>query len=147
MNRDDKNKYDDIINLPHHVSSCRPRMSRHDRAAQFAPFSALTGYSAVIRETARTTCEKREPDEYEKEIINERINIIADEILNRPMINIIYFKKDERKSGGEYITAEYRVKKLSRAEHFILLENGVKIAFDDIYSLDVCGERESTDNF
>ena len=90
--------YDDIINLPHHVSAARPQMSMMDRAAQFSPFAALTGYDAAIKETARLTDQKIELDDYEKEEINDKIQLIAEHLGEDFEIVITYFQPDGRKA-------------------------------------------------
>ena len=92
-----ENNYDDIINLPHQVSSIRPRMSAHDRAAQFSPFAALTGYDAEIKETARLTGEKQELDEYRAARIDTCLQILIDNADERPTISVTYFLLDEKK--------------------------------------------------
>lgn len=97
-------KYDDIIHLPHHVSSTRPRMSAVDRAAQFSPFAALTGYDAAVKESERLTDEKRELTDDEKSAINEKLQIIAENIEGVPTVTLTYFVPDKRKSGGEYVS-------------------------------------------
>ncbi len=97
--------YDDIINLPYHVSATRPHMTAIDRAAQFPPFAALTGYDSAIKETARLTDERVELDEYAQDALSDRLQIIADRIKEHPEIAIIYFQPDARKNGGAYVTA------------------------------------------
>ena len=104
-------RYDDIINLPHHVSSTRPRMSMHDRAAQFAPFAALVGYDDAAAETARLTESRPELDEQEQRSINERLAYIADHIHEQPEVRSKYFVPDEHKSGGAIIEFSGKVKK------------------------------------
>lgn len=101
MNNTDK--YNDIINLPHHVSSDRRQMSMIDRAAQFSPFAALTGHSEAIDEVARFTENAPYLDENTKDILNEKLQLIADSLINEPIVSITYFKPDSKKSGGAYI--------------------------------------------
>ena len=91
--------YDDIIHLPHHVSQNHPQMSMHDRAAQFAPFAALTGYEAAVRETARLTAEKRELDAQEAEELNRRLTELAARLPDHPEVTVEYFVPDDRKAG------------------------------------------------
>ena len=102
MDYSDEHKYEDIINMPHHVSASRPRMSMIDRAAQFSPFAALTGYDAAVKETARLTDKCIEPDEYEKAALDEKLRIA----LKNPEkeITITYFKPDAKKDGGAIST-------------------------------------------
>ncbi|MCD8005221.1 MAG: hypothetical protein LUE91_06155, partial [Oscillospiraceae bacterium] len=94
--------YSDIINLPHHVSATRPHMSMHDRAAQFSPFAALTGYDAAVKETARLTDQRAELDDDMKEKLSERINLLQENLAAAPAVEITYFIPDERKEGGAY---------------------------------------------
>ena len=97
-------EYDDIIDLPHPTSRKHPRMSLHDRAAQFAPFAALTGHEAAIKETARLTDRKAELSDEMIAELNDQINIIRDNIGTDQIIAVTYFVPDEKKSGGEYMT-------------------------------------------
>ena len=97
------NRYDDIINLPHHISPTRKQMSMHYRAAQFAPFAALVGYDDAVAETARLTELRPELDEQEQRIINERLAFIADHIHEHPEVRIKYFVPDEHKSGVQLL--------------------------------------------
>ena len=127
-----EHRYDDIINLPHHQSATRPHMSNYDRAAQFAPFAALTGYDDAVKETARLTDKKVELDEYSKDALNERLNMIQDAIDEQPEVSITYFLLDKKKSGGAYVTATDRVKKIDEYENIVLLQDGTKIPIDDI---------------
>lgn len=113
--------YDDIINLPHHVSAKRPHMSVIDRAAQFSPFAAVVGYDAAVKETARLTDRRVELDEYEKDALNEKLNIVAAHIEERPEIAITYFKPDDKKAGGAYVTVTGCVKKIDDYEHIVCL--------------------------
>src|ERR1035437_4752031 len=94
--------YDDIIHLPHHISTTHPHMSAYDRAAQFAPFAALTGHDAAIAETARLTERRVELDEYSKADLNQRLCIIQDRMDEQPEVSITYFQPDQRKTGGAY---------------------------------------------
>lgn len=138
MSKESKNgAYDDIIDLPHHVSTSRPQMSRLDRAAQFAPFAALTGYGAAIKETARLTDKRAELGEYELMELNAGIHMLMERIGEHPQVEITYFKPDERKDGGAYLTVNSRAKRLNEYERFILLENGTEIPFNDIYKIEM----------
>ena len=102
MSNDDLKKYDDIINLPHPVSKKHPQMPLLDRAAQFAPFAALTGYGEALTETARLTDTKIELDEGEIERINAKINYLIDNLETAPTVEITYFVPDKKKKGGKY---------------------------------------------
>ena len=127
--------YEDIIELPHHVSPNRNKMSMIDRAAQFSPFAALTGHDAAVKETARLTKEKLELDENAKTILNEKLHIIAENSNDQSEITIIYFKPDERKSGGEYVELRGIVKKIDEYEHVVRMLDGTKISIDEIYEI------------
>ncbi len=127
-------KYDDIIHLPHHVSAKRAGMSIADRAAQFSPFSALTGYDAVIAESGRLT-------EADTELTEQRIAEL-DEKLQRlcrslpAVVKVTYFLPDARKSGGEYIGLTGEVKKVDTYERCLVMTDGKQIPFQRIYGLD-----------
>lgn len=99
-----KNQYDDIIHLPHHVSTTHQRMSNLDRAAQFAPFAALTGHEEAVKEVARRTNEKIELDESELEILNRKLQKINENLPLKQPIKITYYQPDEKKNGGKYLT-------------------------------------------
>ena len=128
--------YDDIINLPHHVSKTRPQMPMSDRAAQFAPFAALTGYDSAIKETGRLTDEKIDLDEEALTDLNMRYQLLVDALDEEPEVEITYFKPDERKSGGEYVTVTGTVKKVDDFERLITMQNGTKIPMDDVLAVD-----------
>lgn len=123
-------KYDHIINLPHHVSSKRPQMSMMDRAAQFSPFAALTGYDAAIQETGRLTDEKIELGEEEKAVLDRKQHYLCDMISIQPEITVTYFKPDVRKSGGTYVTAIGNLKRIDEIERVLILTDGCKIPLD-----------------
>ena len=129
-------KYREIIDLPHHVSKTRPQMPMSDRAAQFAPFAALTGYDAAIKETGRLTDERIELDEEALNDLNMRYQLLVDALDEEPEVEITYFKPDERKSGGEYVTVTGTVKKVDDFERLITMQNGTKIPMDDVLAVD-----------
>ena len=131
-----KNDYDDIINLPHHVSSTRPQMSMIDRAAQFSPFAALTGYDAAIKETGRLTDEKIELDEEALSNLNMKFQILFEKLDEQPDIAITYFKPDETKSGGAYLTTTDKIKMVDEYERIITTAKGTKIPMDDVINLE-----------
>lgn len=124
------NKYKDIINLPHHTSATRPHMSMCDRAAQFSPFAALTGHSAALDETARLTDTFVELDENEKEILDAKLHIIMDFMDEKPEITVTYFKPDERKSGGAYVSVNGYIKRLNTLTREIIMNSGTVIPID-----------------
>lgn len=132
----DEHKYDDIINLPHYVSRKRVHMSLHDRAAQFAPFAALTGHQESIQETARLTDDKIELDNGQIEKINELLYEISNNISQRRKVAVTYFKSDELKNGGSYLTDIGIVKKINSNEKYVIMESGMKIFMDNIVELE-----------
>ena len=129
-------KYEDIINLPHHVSKTRPQMSMQDRAAQFSPFAALTGYDAAIKETGRLTDERIELDEEALTTLDMKYQLLMDALDDAPVVTITYFQPDERKAGGKYISATGAVKKVDDFERRITMQDGAKIPMDDVLSID-----------
>ncbi len=129
-------KYDEIMGLPHHVSKTRPQMPMTDRAAQFAPFAALTGYDSAIKETGRLTDEKIELDEEALTALNLRYQFLIDALDEEPEVEITYFKPDERKAGGEYVAVIGAVKKVDDFERLITMQDGMKISMDDVLSID-----------
>lgn len=129
-------KYDDIINLKRPISKRCP-MSMENRAAQFAPFSALTGYSEAIKEVSRITDYKKELSDGLKEIINEKLRIIKDNNYEG-LVTITYFVPDGKKSGGVYKTVSDYIKKIDINKCLIILKNDLKIPFKDICDVDCC---------
>lgn len=132
-------KYDDIIDLPHFVSKKYPQMSIRDRAAQFSPFAALTGYDAEIKEATRLTDKRIELDEDVLDKLNERLYIlwkVLDDGSVDPEVRITYFEKDLRKDGGRYITLSGRVKKIHEYRNVVIFEDGTEIPVHDIIDID-----------
>lgn len=129
-----EDNYEDIINLPHHVSETRPRMSMIDRAAQFSPFAALTGHDAALSETARLTDTRIELDDCEKEIINEKLIMISD---GRLTVTLTYFRPDEIKFGGAYTDVTGTVKKMDTFSREIVMTSGERIPVDEILNIDI----------
>ena len=125
-------KYDDIINLPHHVSKKHPQMSLHDRAAQFSPFAALTGHKAAINETARLTDEKQILSEDVIAKLNEQLNLIKETIGTNQTVTITYFVPDDKKSGGAYISHTGVVKKIDEYNHTVILTDKTVIPIEQI---------------
>lgn len=130
-------KYDDILNLPHHVSSTRPHMSMHDRAAQFSPFAALTGYDDTVRETARLTDEKLELTADRINELNQKIAFLNEHAEERPEITIEYFISDEKKSGGKYVTLSGKFRRIDEYNHNMVFTSGEEIPLNDIFEIDV----------
>lgn len=127
------NNYEDIINLPHHTSKKHIRMSIEARSAQFAPFQALTGYNDSIKETERITDKQIELTEEEKQLINDKIKIIEENLQEE--IEITYFERDDKKAGGRYITKKTRIKKINLVEKYLLLEDKTKIEINNIIDI------------
>ena len=132
MTSENNHKYDDIIGLPHHVSATRPRMSMIDRAAQFSPFQALTGYGAAIQETGRLTDRKIELSEDERIVLDMKQQILLDNIRECPDVSITYFIPDERKAGGSYVTVTGNVKKIDDYQRLLILTDRAQIPRDEI---------------
>jgi len=128
--------YDDIINLPHHVSSKRRQMSLENRAAQFAPFAALTGHSDAIRETERITNKKINIDETRRTILNSKLQILNNKIKIKPEIVLTYFVPDKTKNGGTYRTIIGNLKKIDIYEKLLIFDDKSKISLDDIYDIE-----------
>ena len=132
----DIHNYDDIINMPRHISSKHPQMKIIDRAAQFAPFAALTGHKESINEASRITDSKKELDENQKEILNNKLNYILLNLDKLFEIKITYFQADLKKSGGKYVTVLASIKKIDEYNKVLVLNNGKKIKIDDLYWLE-----------
>lgn len=131
-----KRKYDDIIHLPHHVSATHPHMAAKDRAAQFSPFAALTGHGDAVKETARLTDKRIELDEYMKDVLSHRLQIIADRVKEHPEIAITYFQPDAKKNGGVYVTVIGAAKKINEHERVVIMTDGIAIPIDEIVKVD-----------
>ena len=130
------NKYSDIINRPRHVSKKHPHMSLYDRAAQFSPFAALTGYDAAVKETARLTDERIELDENRKSFLNDKLQMIAENLQEHPVVSITYFQPDERKAGGSYVNVTDKAKKIDEYGREIVMAAGTRIPIEQIYEIE-----------
>lgn len=129
-------QYNDIIDLPHHVSLTRPQMPMIDRAAQFAPFAALVGYDAAIKETGRVIDKRIELGEEGLNDLNMHIQILIDNLNDAPEVSITYFKADEHKAGGAYFKIKGVVKKLDNFERLITMRDGTIIPMDDVLNIE-----------
>ena len=127
--------YEDIVDLPHHVSRKHPQPTMADRAARFAPFAAITGYEEMVLEEARVTDDRIEMDESSKAALNEKLNMILEFLDEQPEVSITYFEPDKRKAGGAYVTVTGTVKRIDEYEHLVIMTDGKKINIDDIYNL------------
>ena len=130
-------RYGDIINLPHHVSSTRPRMSMHDRAAQFSPFAALTGYDDAIAEAARSTDQRIEPSESAREEIMQVLSACEGHI-----VAVSWFEPDRRKSGGKFHHLVASARQVDFKHAMLLLDNGKSLGFDSIERLEFAESHE-----
>lgn len=128
--------YEDIIHLPHPVSATHPQMSLENRAAQFSPFAALTGHREAIEETARLTEKWLEPEEDKKEMLDRRLQKIRESLDSKPKAIFTYFKPDEKKNGGAYLSVTGRVVKINEYERRLLLEDGTDLSIDNLYSIE-----------
>ena len=127
--------YDDIINLEKPISKKHGKMPIEDRAAQFAPFAALTGFGAVIKETARLTDKKIELDEEEKQILNQKLQIIKNKLSEKPFITLTYFEKDLLKEGGKYINLSGNIKKIEEFSQEIIMTDETRINIENIIEI------------
>lgn len=130
-------RYDDIINFPHWNPKTHPRMSEYDRAAQFAPFAALTGYDAMVNETARQTDARIELDEEQMLALNQTLEMIVERIGEHPRVSVTWFKKDARKRGGAYQKTEGSIRDVELANRLVIFREGDRISMDDIASITI----------
>lgn len=135
-------KYDDIIKLKYPLAHTRKRMNAADRAAQFSPFAALTGYEEALDETARLTEPKAILSEDEQNEIGDKLFYLKENVSLQPWVRIVFFVPDPFKSGGKYLTVQGKVKKVREFEKSILLLGGEEISFDDILFIDTETEKD-----
>ncbi len=133
--------YKDIIDRPHHTSKTRKRMSTLNRAAQFAPFAALTGYEASIAEAKRLTDQKLELDDKMTEILNQKLNFIKEHIADRPEVTVTYFVPDSKKSGGKYVTLVGNVRLIDQIENSLILTDKTEISISEISDLKISNKK------
>ncbi len=131
------NPYEDIINLPRHISKTHPQMPIQNRAAQFAAFAALTGYEDAVKETARLTEKRKELDEYEKALLDRKLKFIMDNIDSRPKLRLTYFIPDSKKDGGAYHTVVGAVKKINTAARTVIMCDNKVIPIDEITDITI----------
>ena len=129
-------KYAAIAGVPHHVSRVHPQMSMEDRAAQFSPFAALTGYGDVILETQRLTDEKVELDEEALALLDEKYQILMCRMEEQPVVQITYFQPDERKEGGAYVTVTGVVRRVDDVMRKITMQDGNEIEMGEILNVE-----------
>lgn len=128
--------YDDLLDLPHPTSQKHPRMSRLDRAAQFSPFAALSGFEGAVRETARLTEARIELGEDELAELDERLRLALAWEDDPPVVSVTWFRPDEHKAGGAYVTTRGRIRKVDELKRVLVMEDGGKIPVDEIVALD-----------
>lgn len=128
--------YDDIIHLPHHVSKKHPQMTMLNRAAQFAPFAALTGHDTAIQETARLTSSQRLLDDSDNEILDRKMAIIRTKLAESPTLTLIYFQPDEHKNGGAYKSVTGQLKKIDDYLHTLILSDETTIPISSIFEIE-----------
>lgn len=128
--------YDDIIQLPHHVSKRHPQMSLYNRAAQFAPFAALTGYEEAIIETARLTAPKVDMMEDNQQLLDRKLALLSRSLREQPTVSITYFQPDKKKTGGQYLTVTGVIKTIRDSERVILMADGKRVSIDTIINID-----------
>ena len=135
-NRNDEHRYDDIINLPRHVSKTHPPMSRMGRAAQFSPFAALTGYGDAVKETARLTEDRIELDESRRAVLEERLQILLALKGRKPEVSVTWFQPDGKKAGGRYLTHTGFLQKYDEQERLLVMEDGTRIPLDEVRNVE-----------
>ena len=128
--------YDDMLNLPHPTSRRHPQMSLSDRAAQFAPFAALSGHSAALVETARLTERRIELDEDVKAALDLKQQMLMDRIDEHPDVSVTWFQPDGKKDGGRYVTTTGRLKRIDEVERVLVMEDKTTVPLDDVISID-----------
>lgn len=138
-------KYAHIIGLPHHVSKVRPQMTMYQRAAQFAPFAALTGHNAAICETARLTDKKIELSESECKILNQKLTLLLAHLNEHPYVSITYFIPDLHKEGGQYTTQVGAISSWNEFEQKITFDDNIQIKANEI--IDIKGELFDSKTF
>lgn len=129
-------RYEDILHMPHHVSPNRPRMSMLDRAAQFSPFAALSGYEAAIQETGRLTDSQVELEPDEAAVLDEKIRLLQHRQEEQPEITLIYFVPDERKPGGAYARITGRVSRIDPQKQTIRMTDGTAVSFRQLRTIE-----------
>lgn len=127
--------YDDMLDMPHHVSKVHPQMTMQQRAAQFSPFAALSGHGEAVQEAQRLTDDKLDLDERQKIELDEKLQILLQHLKEQPKLHIVYFIPDDKKAGGEYVSKEGKTRKFDPYEKTLIMADGTKIAIDQISEL------------
>lgn len=134
MNDQDPHRYDDMLEMPHHVSGNHKQMPLLERAAQFAPFAALTGYEEMIQESMRVTSEKKEISESDQEVLDAKLKYL--EMHPGQAISVTFFVKDKKKKGGRYISRVGVLKQIDPIQKVLILKDKTRIPMEDILDLD-----------
>lgn len=129
-------EYESLLHLPHPTSPKHPRMPIGDRAAQFAPFAALTGYDDVIVETARLTDDPTQLTEESLAILDSKLRALETIIETAPEITVRFFEADKRKQGGAYKTVTKGLRRVERTERCLLMTDGERIPLDCVSGLE-----------
>lgn len=135
MEKSGKETYEDIIALPYPHPSRHVPMPMQERAAQFAPFAALTGFENVIQETGRLTEAWGERTESSDQMLDEALRCVSRRIGEKPMVRVLWFRPDEKKSGGAYVYATGRLKKIDCEAQYLQLTDGRRIALEQVVQL------------
>lgn len=128
--------YEDIVNLPRHISKIHPQATMADRAARFSPFAAISGYEDMVKEAARVIEERIDISDATKELLNEKLNMIIEFLDEEPEVTITYFEPDKKKDGGAYISITGTVKRIDEYERIVLMSDDKKIRIEEIYAIE-----------
>ena len=128
--------YEDIVNIPRHISKVHPQATMADRAARFSPFAAISGYEDMVKEAARVTEERIDITDATKELLNEKMNMIIEFLDEQPEVTITYFEPDKKQDGGAYVSITGTVKRIDEYERIVLMSNDKKIRIDEIYAIE-----------
>lgn len=128
--------YEDIVNIPRHISKVHPQATMADRAARFSPFAAISGYEDMVKEAARVTEERIDITDATKELLNEKLNMIIEFLDEAPVVTITYFEPDKKKDGGAYISITGTVKRIDEYERIVLMSDDKKIRIEEIYAIE-----------
>ena len=128
--------YEDIVNLPRHISKIHPQATMADRAARFSPFAAISGYEDMVKEAARVTEERIDITDATKELLNEKLNMIIEFLDEEPEVTITYFEPDKKKTGGAYVSITGVVKRIDEYERIVLMSDDKKIRIEEIYAIE-----------
>lgn len=129
-------KYADMLHMPHYTSPTRPRMSMHNRAAQFSPFAALSGYDDAVKESARLTDRLLELDDYTRSILDDKLRLLVEHSEEQPMVTLTYFEPDQTKSGGAYMSVSGIIHAIDAYRQIVVMENHIEIPIQQICEIE-----------